>query len=137
MELAEIRLILDGGMVVLIWMIQRIIYPSFQYCEVSRLVSWHKKYSGRLAAIVIPLMIGQLIISITQLFNGLDLNSGVYALFVWFLWGITFVVFVPLHGKIASGIGTAHTLRTLEKRNWIRTITWTALFLFSVFNFHK
>jgi hypothetical protein len=81
-------------------------------------------------------MIGQLIISIIQLVNGLDLNSGMYALLVWFLWGITFVVFVPLHGKIANGTGTAHTVRALEKRNWVRTITWTALFLFSLFHFH-
>ena len=135
MEIAEIRLLLDGGMVVLIWMIQRIVYPSFQYYEAKNLVSWHRKYSGRLAAIVIPLMIGQLIISIIQLVNSLDLNSGIYALLIWFLWGITFAIFVPLHGKISNGSSTEHTLSTLEKRNWIRTITWTLLFLLSLFYF--
>lgn len=132
MDLTEIRLIIDGGMAVLIWMVQLIVYPSFKYCNKNHLVLWHKKYSGRLAVIVIPLMFSQLIISIIQLFEKVDFNNSVYAILVWSLWLITFVFFVPLHGKIAQGTSTLKTLSSLIIRNWIRTVLWTLLLILSV-----
>ena len=133
MDLTEIRLIFDGGMVVLIWMVQLIVYPSFKYCNENHLVSWHKKYSGRLAIIVIPLMFGQLLISIIQLFERIDYSNSLYAILVWSLWIITFVLFVPLHGKIANGTGTPKTLSILITYNWIRTLMWSLLFILSVY----
>jgi hypothetical protein len=132
MELTEIRLLLDGAMVVIIWMVQRIVYPIFLYCEKKHLISWHKIYSGRLAVIVMPLMLGQLIISIIQLLSAINLNSTTYALFVWLLWGITCTVFVPLHSKIANGNSTLETLKKLIKRNWIRTILWSVLLIITL-----
>ncbi len=133
MDLLIIRLLLDFGMVVLIWMVQLIVYPSFQFYDSQQLERWHKKYTIRLAMIVIPLMLGQLLISITQLFKEIHFNSILYAAAILFLWGITFLIFVPLHHKIGNGKATGKILKKLENYNWIRTIIWALVFLGSFY----
>jgi hypothetical protein len=133
MTLIEIRLLLDSSIVVLIWMIQLIVYPSFKYCDKEHLVSWHQKYSTRLAGIVIPLMLGQFVISMYQLYATFNYDSVIYALFVWSLWISTFLIFVPLHKTIASGNSTSIDLKQLVLKNWLRTILWSLLFLYSLY----
>ncbi len=63
-----IRLICDTGLFVLIWMVQLIIYPSFIFYEPKDLYKWHSKYTKRIAFIVIPLMLGQLLTVFLQLY---------------------------------------------------------------------
>ncbi|MFT6048975.1 MAG: hypothetical protein ACI9KI_000705 [Patiriisocius sp.] len=133
MTLIEIRLLLDSSMVVLIWMIQLIVYPSFKYCNKEHLVGWHQKYSNRLAGIVIPLMLGQLVISIYQLYATFNYDRVIYALSVWTLWISTFLIFVPLHKTIASGNSTSIHLKQLVRKNWLRTILWSLLLLYSLY----
>ncbi len=48
MSLEIIRLLLDFGLVVLIWMIQGIVYPSFLDYNTENLAVWHRKYMNRL-----------------------------------------------------------------------------------------
>ena len=55
-----IRLLVDFGLLVLIWIIQLIIYPSFLFYRAKELITWHKMYTKAIALIVIPLMLGQL-----------------------------------------------------------------------------
>ena len=45
-------LLVDAGLVVLIWMVQLIIYPSFLHYD-NNLVEWHHKYTSRIALIVV------------------------------------------------------------------------------------
>ncbi len=66
MSLAIIRLLLDFGLVVLIWIIQRIVYPGFLHYSTENLVVWHRQYTSRFSAIVIPLMLAQLGISASK-----------------------------------------------------------------------
>ncbi|GEQ84921.1 hypothetical protein ULMS_04290 [Patiriisocius marinistellae] len=135
MELSLVRILFDFGLVVLIWIVQLIIYPSLLYFSKKELIQWHKKYTQGIFIIVSPMMIGQLAIAAVQLFQEITLFSVMYASIVFALWVITFVCFVKLHGKITDGVFEKNILHQLTNRNWFRTILWTALFIFSLVNF--
>lgn len=125
-------LLIDFGLVVLIWMVQLIVYPSFLEYTKNDLLRWHHMYTQRLAIIVIPLMLGQLSFNVYQLFSQQTAYTITSFLAVSFLWVITLFVFAPMHQKIANGTWDKEFLCSLVKRNWIRTLVWTALFLLSV-----
>ena len=67
MSIAVLRLGIDFGLVVLIWMIQLIVYPSFLHYTTTNLIKWHRKYTPLIGYIVGPLMLLQLGISIYQI----------------------------------------------------------------------
>ena len=83
------RLVLDVGLLVLIWMIQLIVYPSFLFYTAKELIAWHKMYTKAIALIVIPLMLGQLGIIIYQVFLVQNTYTLTSIVLVVFLWGIT------------------------------------------------
>ena len=131
MTLDLIRLLIDFGLLVLIWMVQLVIYPSFQFYKKENLISWHKIYTKRLAFVVIPLMLGQLIIAGFQLFDKASLYTVASIFVIIALWISTFIQFVPRHNRISQGNFKENTLVELVKLNWIRTVLWTILFLVS------
>jgi len=133
LDYSQISLLIDAGLVVLIWMVQLIVYPSFKYYEPKNLLIWHQKYTDRLAVIVIPLMLSQLVFAIFNAFNLATFTSIFTLSIVLFLWIFTFLGFVPLHSKISDGNANQRILNLLIQRNWIRTFLWTALLLFHVF----
>ena len=131
MSIAIIRLLLDFGLVVLIWIIQRIVYPSFLHYKTQNLIVWHNVYTSRFSTIVIPLMLGQLAISIYQVIVVTNLYTIISLVCIVLIWASTFSQFVPIHSQISKGIINEKLLISLVKKNWIRTILWTLLFLFS------
>lgn len=132
MDYELLRLLFDFGLVVLIWMVQLTIYPSFKKYSKNDLISWHKLYVGRIAIIVGPLMVGQLLLSIWQLYLVKSPYTILVFFFVLFLWIFTFTYFAPLHRRISNASFTSGNLVQLEKRNWIRAIIWTIIFLWGL-----
>ena len=128
MDLSYLRLLFDFGLLVLIWLVQLIIYPSFKYLESQKVIDWHNRYSNRISLIVIPLMIGQLIISIIQLKAQTYISYFLGAL-VLSVWLITFLFFVPLHQKISKYQINSSTFNQLITVNWWRTAIWTTIFI--------
>lgn len=126
------RLLIDFGLVILIWMVQLVVYPSFKYFAAQDLVKWHQKYTVRIAFIVIPLMLGQLIISGLQVYEAQSFYTIGSFIMVLSLWAITFALFVPMHAKIESNSFFPKELYLLEKRNWIRTVLWNLIFVWSI-----
>ncbi|MEO1009857.1 MAG: hypothetical protein AAFX53_01035 [Bacteroidota bacterium] len=61
MKYEILRLLCDFGLVVLIWSVQLIIYPSFQFYNPIELLLWHGIYVHRITYVVLPLMVGQLV----------------------------------------------------------------------------
>ena len=129
----NIQLLVDFGLVVLIWMVQLIIYPGFLNYSKESLHSWHKAYTFRIAVIVIPLMFGQLITGVWDIFCSVSLESVTYLSIVLFLWINTFFVFAPRHQKIAENRFDQELLSELVKKNWIRTFVWTLIFVLDLF----
>ncbi|MFK7811150.1 MAG: hypothetical protein AB8B59_01575 [Maribacter sp.] len=131
MNLELLRLLFDSGLLVLIWIVQLVIYPSFQFYRKEDLLKWHKKYTPGISMIVIPLMFGQLITSVLQFMevrNAFTIGSIILIVMVWV---ITFSQFVPLHGKIAAGKANEIHLKQMLNRNWTRTFLWTIIFIWT------
>lgn len=131
MDLELPRVLLDFGLMVLIWMVQLLIYPSFKHFTPTSLLKWHSRYTFHMALIVIPLMFGQLIVYAIQVFQEQSLFNVFGMLVVLTLWISTFSQFVPLHQKISNNSFSERTLALLVSRNWIRVVLWTALFIYS------
>lgn len=128
MNLELLRLLFDFGLLVLIWLVQLVIYPSFQFYQKENLLKWHKKYTVGITFVVIPLMFGQLIISIFQLLEVRNMFTIGSLILIPIAWAITFSQFVPMHGKISAGQVNKDLLQRLVRRNWWRTLLWTAIF---------
>ena len=132
MEVVHWRLLFDFGLVVLIWLVQLVIYPGFQYYKAEDLLRWHQKYTRRIGVIVMPLMMGQIIM--TSIY--IAIKSSVWAwcgmLFILIVWLITFIYFVPAHRKISED-ATEAVLTKLAQKNWWRTWLWSAVFAISLF----
>ncbi|GAB5563815.1 MAG: hypothetical protein Wins2KO_08780 [Winogradskyella sp.] len=135
MDIGLLRLLIDFGLVVLIWIVQLIIYPSFTYYKNTNLLKWHRIYTGRVTFIVLPLMVSQLIISVIQVLNGLNLYTITSLLIIVILWLLTFLLFVPLHQKIDQNKFEFSTTVSLVNLNWFRTALWSLLFFLSLLNY--
>jgi DMSO reductase anchor subunit len=128
----SLRLLLDFGLVILIWLVQLVIYPSFLYYLRDDLIRWHKKYTPRITFIVLPLMLGQLMLYGSILQEGKTFYSiGAFVL-VLIAWLLTFTIFVPRHKEISGGTYSEKTLSQLVKFNWSRTFIWTLLFAWNL-----
>ncbi len=117
------------GLVVLIWLVQLIIYPNFQYLSDTQRTEWHRFYTPRITVIVAPLMILQLIAAIYLLFLDLTILNVIATLLIVLNWLITFIFFVPLHVKIGRKDIDKRSLISLVHINWYRTIIWSCVFL--------
>ncbi|QCE43352.1 hypothetical protein [Psychroserpens sp. NJDZ02] len=131
-NLQVLSLLFDFGLVVLIWIVQLIIYPSFKYHNQESLVKWHAKYTVRIAGVVIPLMFGQLILYLYLIFTQPDVSIYIRSGLTISAWLTTFAIFVPLHNTINNGKNTEKTLSQLVSKNWIRTVIWTLLFIINL-----
>lgn len=123
--LTSLFLIVNSGLVVLIWMVQLIVYPSFLFYNKENLVKWHNIYTKRIAVIVVPLMLIQLVLSILNTVVSFSIINLTIALLVLFLWVFTFTSFAPVHFKISENRFQQTQLQQLVNRNWIRTIIWS------------
>jgi len=132
-----IRLLCDTGLLILIWMTQLIVYPSFQYYAEKDLLIWHQKYTTQITIIVMPLMLGEIITASLQVF----LSPNFYSIFTFVLivivWANTFFQAVPLHNKINQKQHIEKSVKKLIQINWLRTILWTIIFSMSVFYFFE
>lgn len=134
MDIEHIRLILDFGLVVLIWMVQLVVYPGLCHYKKTDLGVWHKIYTNRITVIVGPIMIAQLGIAIWQFWNVKNLYTSGSLAIILLIWILTFLVFVPLHNSIDPEKSCEEITSALVIKNWWRTGLWTCLFLWSVFN---
>ena len=133
MDLHELRTLLDFGMVVLLWLVQRVIYPSFLECSEDRLVDWHKTYVKRVGLIIVPMMFTQLPLVGWLTWKSPDLyNIGALVCLIG-CWGLSFAVSVPLHNKVDTGDTSRETLQALVNTNWPRTVLWTTAFVLGIF----
>ena len=135
MELSLARLLIDFGLVILIWMVQCIVYPSFRHYSRENLMQWHKRYTRSIGYIVGPLMFMQLALVIYQTIAMFSPFNLIVLMLVVLLWGITYVQFVPRHQAISQGTFDDETLTALVRKNWSRTIIWSVVFLLGLWEY--
>lgn len=133
MDYKIFQLLVDFGLVVLIFLVQLCIYPAFKYFNTHNLQIWHKVYTPNITIVVFPLMIGQLAFSLYSVFNASEYLSWVHLVLVICTWISTFLYFVPLHQKINTNNYIKDDLLKLEKGNWFRLILWCLVFMITLF----
>jgi hypothetical protein len=127
-EFESARHIIDFGLVVLIWLVQIAIYPSFQHVDTELLHTWHRRYVARMTWIAGPLIIAQSLIVGGQVIDSPQLTHWSSALLVLIAWILTFGVSVPLHKRIQCEPKNEALLKRLVLTNWPRTLTWSVIF---------
>ena len=130
--LESLSLIFDTGCLILIWLVQLVIYPSFQYYSPLDLKKWHSKYTGQITVVVLPLMVGQLITSSMLAYLEISTLNLTKLALVLTNWVLTFVVFVPLHQKLEHIAEPLQLTKALIVKNWLRTIIWSLIFLLTL-----
>ena len=112
----------------LVWVIQRIHYPSMRLVDLGRFPEFERQHCRRMGPLVAPAMIAEGGAACTLL--GLS-DGGINAGLAWagvalllVVWGSTFWVQVPLHDRLQTGFDLA-TIDRLVKTNWIRTVAWS------------
>ena len=129
------KLLVDFGLVILIWMTQLVVYPSFTFYATENLVSWHVKYTTAISLIVMPLMLAQVGIHGWQLSNQFSWVGLASAFLIALTWVNTFFFAVPLHNQIAENQEVLKAAQSLVKINWYRTVLWSAVFLLSLWDY--
>ncbi|MFT6165867.1 MAG: hypothetical protein ACJASF_000550 [Vicingaceae bacterium] len=132
MKIEIARVLVDFGAVVLIWMVQLIIYPSFLYFSDKDLMKWHVPYTKRVTFIVAPIMFIQSGIIAYQIFNKFNWLHLLSSIICGLLWLLTFFEAVPLHQKIDLGKEVKLAALMLVQINKKRTALWTVLFIISI-----
>lgn len=132
MDLSSIRILLDFGLMVLIWTVQLVIYPGLCYYKNEDLGKWHKIYTQRIGVIVGPLMIAQLFVAALQLWETKNIYTWGSIVIIVITWMLTFLIFVPLHNSVKPDESCEEITSSLVKKNWWRTFLWSFLFLSSL-----
>lgn len=114
-----------------IWFVQVVHYPLFQRVGEECFVAYEREHTRRTTLIVAPLMLVEL--TSAALLGVMALSServdatlamlGLALLAV--VWGSTFGVQVPLHGRLTERFDQRDAAR-LVSTNRVRTIAWTA-----------
>ncbi len=135
--LATISLIFDTGLFVLLWLVQVVIYPSFQFYSRENLLRWHPKYTRLITFFAFPLMTGQLLLHLFQIWNTMDWVNISMVIFIIIGWIITFGKEVPYHNKVSSGENISQNIRLLIAWNWPRTISWTLVAILQFYHLQQ
>lgn len=124
-----ISLIIDFGLVILIWMTQLVVYPSFRHFHEAGLKKWHLRYTTNITILVMPLMTGQLIIHVMSVYSSMNYFNLFSLVTILTTWINTFFYAVPIHNQIDKREELDTLIIRLLRINWYRTITWTLVFL--------
>lgn len=128
-HLNAFSLAIDTGLLVLIWIVQVVVYPSFKKVEAEVFENWHQSYTKRMGYIAAPLMIAQLGLAGAQAVTGFDRVALFYLAAVFATWITTFALSVPLHKKLQKYGNDRIVIAKLVSTNWIRTLLWSGIAL--------
>ena len=108
----------------LIWLIQRVHYPSFAYVQDNKFAEFSHFHTKSISQIVMPMMI----LEIASAFILVSYRpSSIFILNAFLnilIFVSTFSFSVPLHQKLVHGKNDFYITR-LVKTNWYRTILWS------------
>ncbi|MCR9251449.1 MAG: hypothetical protein NXI20_13555 [bacterium] len=124
---------IDFGVFIMIWLVQLVVYPAFQYFNPSNLERWHHRYTKGITIVVMPLMISQLFLHGYILYQDKSPLEVVTLALVLAAWYITFVHAVPLHNKISMRTDIEDSIKSLIQFNLGRALIWTVVLAITFF----
>lgn len=111
-------------MVGLIWIVQLVHYPLFAQVGQASYPDYHRSHSSRITWIVAPAMLIEAILTVGCVLSLPSVFSALAAALLAVAWLSTFLIQVPLHGRLTQGLDLA-ILRRLVTTNWVRTAAWS------------
>ena len=141
--------IVDFSLLIIVWTLQLIIYPSIRYIDSGNTYEWWKLNVRRFSFFFYPLILLQLFYStwspfmawysglseivVADKMHGLDYDRGIFiaqlkAVLVIFVLFISIVFIRPIHQKIKNNLFSESDIARLLKINWIRTFTISLIF---------
>ncbi len=121
----------------LIWLVQLVQYPGFKLIGKNECLAYQQHHVSKIAWIVVPLMLGELLFAGWLLLTPLSFSVMEYLNYAAFacllvIWLVTFAKEVPLHRKLEKEGYKPALLKKLVRLNWFRTIGWSlrTIFLF-------
>ena len=116
---------ISWGLFVLIWVVQLVHYPSFQYIDKDKFAAFHQHHTKRISIIVLPLMVLELgLAGVLSISSNFHWHYVVPLILVLLIWASTFLLQVPEHNKLAIR-KNSEVVNRLVQTNWLRTILWT------------
>ena len=126
-NLSPTQLIVDSGLLVLIWLVQLIVYPSSRYTADEDFIGWHAGYTVLISLVVMPLMLLQA--GVEVMYAWLHAPRWLRVILIGAVWGSTFTLSVPCHRRLHIQGKNRALVQRLIATNWIRTVLWSILFL--------
>lgn len=120
---------IDLAMLIFLWIVQVIIYPSFKKISKNSILSWHKIYQTRVCLIMGPIMLLQIYGITIDAVNTISSVTILRCLLLVTSWLLTIFISVPLHRKIERNQNIEHSIDKLIQTNLPRTFSWTAIYL--------
>ena len=132
---AEANRIIASGLLVLIWTVQLVIYPSFKHVSPERFVDWHYRYTGLITWVVAPLFLGQIAAGCWLVWDRsstpVSPSEAAFLILCGLGWVFTFAYSVPCHRELQKGPSEAK-IRRLILTNGLRTAAWSAAWICSM-----
>lgn len=121
-----LNLLISAALFGVIWVVQLVQYPSFHFIAAEQWKAFHKSHRVNITVIVMPLMLCELALSAWLAGkNGFRLDYAVPLCMVLAIWVSTFLLQIPMHGKLED-TKDPQLIDRLVGSNWIRTILWSA-----------
>lgn len=112
----------------LIWFVQLVHYPLFDKVGFNAFPQFHAEHTRRTSVVVMPVMLIELVTGVWLILLYHDgwggICSRIIVLLLIAIWLSTFLVQVPVHGRLGIFFQRFFYDR-LVRSNWIRTIAWT------------
>ena len=125
-QLLIIHAVASIWMTSLIWVIQLVHYPFFQYVDQQQQRKAANFHTSRIVWCVLPAMIIELITLCLYMINSSQINWLEFTMcgLLIAIWATTFLIQVPQHQAMSIGYNKT-LINQLVNKNWSRTICWT------------
>lgn len=123
-DIIAINLVLSAFMNGVIWIIQLVHYPSFNYVAIDQWQLFHQKHTKRIAPIVAPVMMLEVITTVLITSHNPDLINLICLVLLVVIWLSTFLIQVPIHNQLHTKY-SSKLISRLINTNWARTILWS------------
>ena len=123
MEIAFINLLVSWALFGLIWIVQLVHYPTFEFVDSQNFLAFHQHHTSAITLIVMPLMVAEVGLGLYLVKQQPAIYLGPLIL-VGLIWLSTFLIQVPIHNALGNE-KDSFLIQKLVNTNWIRTILWT------------
>ena len=132
-KLDSLTLFISAALFGIIWLVQRLHYPSFMFLDQLTFKTAMKHHQDRISWVVVPLMLTELLLAVVAVIRDVSTHTLTILIIVIMIWLVTFTIQVPLHSKLLLEGFNEQRIHRLVRTNWIRTLLWT-LKLFVIFS---